>query len=369
MKRLTQYVSNATPHGVLGGGNGLKVRLYPNGECTVYKPKSFKVAPRVRMPSEHITAVRMAFLRLCCTDLTLAEKLACALGLSPLPIFDRNSVEDAKTADSNISTDTGRARKGLTGITSHGARVVRNAAYLLQRKHGRAGLAFATVTVPSLPMEQMRELHERWHKVVELYRLRIRRCIESHGLAGEIVTVSEIQEKRYERTGLPVLHLHSVFRSLTRTGQWIVSIEKHDQIWRDVLSSVLKVEISEVPASCNIQRVKKSASAYLGKYMSKGGKVVRSLVHTELSGWIPKHWWNCSRSLRSAIDQETRFPHALGDWLEYAASSESSGVWDWHKTVEIEMDDGQMIAIARYGRLSVAMNKKIRTSLSCRGNP
>lgn len=352
-----------TPYGVLGGGNGLKVRLYPNGECVVYKPKSFKLEPIPCKPSEHVRSVRMAFFRLCCEDLALAEKIGYALGLSPLPIFDTNSVEDSEASKVNSSADSGRARKGLRGITPHGARMVRNAAYLLERELGRARCVFATVTVPNLPMHQMRRIHEQWHQIVERYRLNIRRLIERHGLRCEMVTVSEIQEKRYERTGLPVLHLHSVFGGKTFCGHWAMTVEEHDEVWRRALNAVDGVHVKEVPSSCNLQRVKKSAECYLGKYMTKGCKVVSELSGTKFEGWIPKHWWNCTRSLRSRIDQQTRFPHSLGDWLEYCGASECCDVWQWHRLVEIEMGDGQKVAIARYGKLTQALNQKIIASL------
>lgn len=330
--------------------------MYPNGECAVYKPRTFKPQPIKRYTRTERTELQMARLRLSLTDISLEGALALLLGLSPLPIFDSDSVEVAGTPEVAGHRVT---RQGLNGITSHGTRMVRNAAHLIEREGGRSGAVFATATVPELPLEQMAILHERWHKATEIYRLNLKRMLQKKGLSGESVSVFEIQEKRYKRTGVPVLHIHTVFRGKTRSGQWAITPEDHDRIWVAALNAAIGTNLVDVRAACNLQRVKQSTEGYIGKYMTKGTKVVAELVSKGFTRWIPKHWWACSRPLRARIDAETRCPHELADWLNDSADIEGSEVWLWHRDIVLEMSDGHKITIARYGRLSIRQTAQI----------
>jgi hypothetical protein len=278
------------------------------------------------------------------------------LGLSILRNFDNThkplSDSVGSDPDTLVNGEVGRRRYGAHGITRYGARIVRNAAHLIEREGGRARTVFATATAPNLPIEQMARLHERWHKAVELYRLGLRRMLQAEGLSGESVTVSEIQEKRYERTGIPVLHIHTVFINKDARGRWVITPEDHDRLWLNAVTATIGIDHLDVSASCSLERVKHSTEGYIGKYMSKGAKVVESMVQAGFDGWLPKQWWNCSRALRARIDQKTRAPHALAGWLYDAADRKGADIWLWHRDVEIEFDGLQTIVIARYGRLT-----------------
>lgn len=332
-------------------------RLWPNGEAVIWKQKTFKPDPLVHPYYDPSTNHKMARLRLHLTERSLEAALAVYMGLSPLTIFDS---EFACVPTPSSAKDETRAVKGLKGITSYGARMVRNAAHVLEHSVTKGRCIFATVTCPPLPEHQLAVIHENWDKVTEYYRLGIRRCLERQGLSGELVTVSEIQTKRYERTGFPVLHLHSVFVGVTNAGRFAVSIEDHDDIWHRALSSVVPLSLSEVSSACNLQRVKKSASGYLGKYMTKGVKDIEAIVAAGYESWLPKHWWNCSRTLSQRVKAQTRRIDELADWLDSTAQLGCREVWKWHRTVDLELEDGTTYSVARYGALTQAATNTVR---------
>ena len=353
VKRVTQYSQS----GPIGGRTGLNVKLWPNGEVVIWKSKSFKMQPLIEEPDATLIEVRMAKLRIQLAAGSLGSALAEILGLSPHPIFDKDASEGAVQVDGELES---RAVKGLKGITSYGGRMVRNAAHLLEDAAGKARCIFTTVTVPNLPVEQMRIIHEKWHQATEYYRLNVGRALKAKNLSGEIVTVSEIQEERYEETGMPVLHLHAVFVGVTRQGRFAITTEQHDDLWYRAVSSIIDVDRDDISAACNMQRVKESAAAYLGKYISKGVKRIEKIASDGFGGWLPKHWWNCTRSLVRRVKKQTRRVDDLADWLNGMAEVSGSDVWVWHRDVQVEMSDGYLITVARYGRLTKRQTAEIQ---------
>lgn len=283
--------------------------------------------------------------------------MASLLGLSSLPIFDKSERDVVKLGQGLHKV---RAAKGTLGITSYGKRMVRNAAHLLETESGWGRAIFATVTVPPLPLEKMRILHESWGKLVEYYRLGLRRALQKKGLSGESVTVTEVQEKRYQKTGLPILHLHSVFCGVTAVGRFALTVEDHDRIWFFAMRALIDIERTECTSACNLQRVKKSASGYMAKYLTKGCVAVVSAIKDGFAGWLPKHWWNCSRSLSRRVKSQTRDASTLAEWLNTMADVDGNNVWKWHRDVVLEMSDGHKITIARYGQLTIRQTAEIQ---------
>lgn len=336
---------------LIGGKTDIKAKMWPNGETVIWKAKTFKMEPLKPYEEKDEQGFMGRWAEFCMKNPDIAEDVARALGLSTHAIFDKLK-GDVLESDGEVVLKP-RARKGNTGITSYGARMVRNAAHLLENGAGRFRCVFATTTVPSLPREKLCVLHEKWGEVVERYRLLMTRALKEKGLSGEIVTVTEVQEKRYEKTGLPILHTHSVFVGKTRTGKWAISTECHDDCWFRAMSVAIDIERTEVAYSVNLQRVKKSAAGYLGKYMSKGSKSVARAIADGFAEWLPNHWWNCTRTLSRKVKEQTRNIDFLAEWLESMAEAGGNDVWEWHRTVEIEMFSGDKITIARYGRLNI----------------
>lgn len=332
----------------------MSARIYPNGESVVWVNKLLKdhhYFPKRTVQKMEYDQARVA-LKYGDPELFAALLL---MGLSLVPIL-RDASNDCDLEV--VETPTTRAVKGRNGITRHGARMVRNAAYLMQEKYGKARLAFATTTLPSVPFSQLAIIHGRWAEVVKDYRHSLKKALEAANLPGELITVTEIQSKRFERTGVPALHLHTVFVGLGNTG-WAIPTDFHDYIWEKAVTKVCPdlIGLADFRCSCNIQSVKKSAASYLGKYMSKGSKEALEVASAGFEEWLPKHWWNCTRSLRQWVEMETLRPDCA--WL-LVEHSDNRQIWQWCQEVMVEMPDGCKACLAIMGKLNPDFNKLIR---------
>lgn len=268
------------------------------------------------------------------------------LGLSILPISHSLGEDDIEDAAE-------RARRGTGGITPHGARMVRNAAYLLQKHAGNDTLSFLTCTLPSGAQRTLAAGRE-WAEIVRRFNQSIRRKLIACGLTGSLVGVTEIQEKRLDKEGGMPLHLHLVFRGRRPKGPWMLSPEEVTAVWaRTVQSRVPGYEDADWSASINIQRVRKSAAGYLGKYMSKGGAVVDEIVKEggEQADSLPSAWWFCSAKLKKAVMGRVRYSEDLGDKLERGILEDEMWFERVHR-VMMDIGSGEPAQVAIVGKLN-----------------
>lgn len=354
---MSSNISHLRTLGPIPGRSSLRAKLYPNGEVAIWKAKTYTPRPVSEYDKTDRGFALIDLWSACGNPLGWILNPGERLGLSPL----RNS-DKAESLDDDEVADAARRVKayGRHGITRFGARRVRCAAHILEKALPKMCTVFATVTVPSLPVEHLAVLHENWNKVVETYRRKLTRWLKNDGLSGESVTVSEVQSKRYERTGLPVLHLHTVFGGRKPSGRPSLTVEAHDQMWAETLSVVIGEPVTQVGSACNLQWIRKSAEGYIGKYMTKGTKAVSHLCDSGFGGWIPKQWWSISRGLSLRIDNETRDVSELAEWLSSIADEEGSDCWLWHRDIQIEMASGDKITVARYGKLSKRQTAEVQ---------
>lgn len=341
-------IAQVHPGGVHLRRAGTKVKLWPNGEVSIYREKKQKPYEPVAIPKE----VGDSLLHCCIRAYGVKGGLEAwlSLGLSPHRNFDK--------------TAKARARYGLKGISGKGKRRVRNACYMLTRENGKHRLTFATVTLPTMAPGCLDIVHRNWHKVIEYYRREVARHLIRGGLSGEIVSVTEVQEKRYAATGFPILHAHFVFVGAGRCGGWVLTPSRHDHIWRKAILSVCAVGPLDVSSACQLKSVDKSAEMYMGKYMSKGVESVRRIVSSGWLEWMPKQWWSCSRSIVKRMEKNLRiFDHGI-DWLLDKGAEADGDMFVFWKHVELERDDGSTYYVASYGRLRPKANGLVRKVLN-----
>lgn len=198
-----------------------------------------------------------------------------------------------------------RAARGSGGISSKGRQRVKDAAYLLE-EGGRDNLTFLTLTIPP-GMEE--ELLSKWARVCHHMIHSLTRELRRSGLPGDIVYVTEVQEGRAEKYGKEALHLHYLFCGRKRRGvQWAISTKRVDQLWGDALRAVLgrDIEGSRFRASGRIEKVKKSAVSYLGKYMSKGCTRLPGGGDERGDRPHPPSWYGLSRNLLRLVCRRVR---------------------------------------------------------------
>lgn len=323
-------------------------KLWPNGEMSIYAPHRQQEGATVKDPAVCLTRLRDSVIRV--------EGVA-----GCLDFFIRLGLSHPRNFDKNFQPPP---RKGLKGITSLGKRRVRNAAFMLTRKYGKRRLTFATVTLPSLTPTQMSRVHKEWHRCIDFYRREMGRQLVRAGLTGEIVGVTEIQEKRYVTTSLPVLHGHFVFCGATRNGWWAISPKRHDHIWRKSIEHVLGEPIPALTSACQLKSVTDSAEAYLGKYISKGIKAIEPVIRAGYAEWMPKQWWSCSRSLVQEMELAiARFESGAG-WLVNKGKDDTNDLFAFFSPITIETKDGNLLPMGYFARLTPKANSLVRKVLS-----
>lgn len=209
---------------------------------------------------------------------------AAPLGLSSVP----NHRESGK-----------KTKYGLKGITANGRKRVREGAYLLERKYGRR-LGFYTLTCPYTDVSQIYEFNRNVAEIARRYFEKLKLYYEDIGETWSYVSVYEYQAKRYETDGYPVLHIHYI-APCYRRGTWTWCCEA--EVLRGIYAGVCRDVIGGNPntsASIDAAVVRKSATGYISKYMSKGGETYAYLAEA-CPSQIPGQWWSMSQNVKRAI--------------------------------------------------------------------
>lgn len=305
----------------------LNCRVFPNGEFSIWEEKkSIKVEPPPEQPDY--------------------------LGLSLLPISHRVALGVAQPPPD-------RAPRGQKGITRHGARTVRNAAFLLQQQYGLDRLGFYTMTLPRVSASAEYAAGREWAEIVRRFLQSIGRLLSAAGLPTSYVGCTEIQEGRYARYGGLPLHLHVVFVGKKPRKSWAIHSDQWRLLWRRaVLARCPEFEGASFKASVDTVQVKKTVEGYLGKYMSKGVAALGPLLAEDpgLAEFLPKAWWCCSRNLRGAIGRRITGGNKSALRLARDVRSGDSRV-DHASEIKVQLADGATVRVAIAGRLSAEGRK------------
>lgn len=203
-----------------------------------------------------------------------------------------------------ISPKSSRAKRGgygKHGITGYGRRVVKNACILLEQKYGRKRLGFITCTLPAFSESTQKEINRHWGEITRRFYQKLKRKAKKRNRKFVYVGVTEIQEKRFEKHGVPCPHLHFVYLCRdTPCGEYLFGTFDYWSAWNKSIHEVLNFYSPNLcmdailpTGSCHGKYVQKSAAGYLGKYISKGSSVLASMQE---NGWdkFPKQWWTAS---------------------------------------------------------------------------
>lgn len=265
-------------------------------------------------------------------------ELAYPLGLSKVP----NSQDELK------DTDYQAVQRGVNGITVHGARMVRSAAYLMQAKWGRRQLTFLTTTIPGSP-ELTCAVAAAWPEITRRFLQALKEKLVRTGLPPIIISVTEVQEKRFRATGGMPLHLHMVFRGrFSDEGPWCLTKSWVKACWETCVTGCCPdAEGQNFTASTRIEAVRDSAAGYLGKYMSKGASTVRAIAEEapELLEFLPRQWWNATQETRKLVDSNTRYGEAIGEAIEAALTHPSREfIFEYLKEIPILNEEGRVVS-------------------------
>lgn len=251
-----------------------------------------------------------------------------------------------------LSNFTKRSGRGGKGISRLGCRKVRNAAFLMQREAGKECLSFLTLTVPRLTPEEWEVVADRWARIVDNVREALTYHLFSAGLPAEVVGVTEIQSGRLKLRGEPGFHLHFLFVGRKRGKAWAICTKKIDRLWEGILSRQVGRQCI-CSSACSIQRVKKNAEGYLGKYMTKGSAELKVVKEKMPNLRLPTAWYSLSRSLLGRIRRMTVCGANALRMVWNASRVKDERVIKFVGSVFLTSRDGRELEIARYGRVAL----------------
>lgn len=191
-----------------------------------------------------------------------------------------------------------RAKRGSKGITPAGKRAIRSYGVLLEESFGRRNLAFITCTLPSLSESQIKQVCREWRSITRVFFQALTRMLVRKNLSPDYVQVTEIQEKRFEQWGMVCPHLHFVCQSRSHSREnWRISPEDIRYLWQRTLENCLQLPL-DCRYATRIESPRKSLAAELGKYLSKGGKILKRVMERGLGDFLPSSWYGVSNALR-----------------------------------------------------------------------
>jgi len=246
---------------------------------------------------------------------------------------------------------TSKRPRGQGGITSHGRNLVKDGAIYLERRYGRSRLSFLTCTLPPGTLSSA----DQWTLLLKLFRQKLEYHLKVAGLPQDIVGVTEVQEKRFAKTGEVALHIHWLFVGKRNSEcNWEFTKEQFREWWNECLSHVTGVTPDNPwDSSTRIEPIRKSAAGYLGKYMSKGTHTIALVVEKGLAAFLPSSWYTCTNALRRAVKVSTFVVSgAAAEQLFEMLTGPDSTLLKWSKYVEKTTPDGASFVVGWYGDLS-----------------
>jgi hypothetical protein len=261
-----------------------------------------------------------------------------------------------------------KKKYGLNGITGYGRKMVRNGAFILERRLGRRNMGFLTLTVPALGREALETLAKNWSEVVRQTAQYLTRALKARKVSTGIVFCTELQEARIESRGECVYHLHILMQSRTPAGQWIVDISCL-RTWFSALIERVSGEAFEGVCRCKAEVVKHSAEGYIGKYMSKGVRSAALVVKQYGENAVPGSWWGMSKNLRREVKKATNVGREAGsevlDGVERLLASGSEVLILSVRPVFIDFDD-RPVLMGFCGRFDAGESARVRGRISKR---
>lgn len=250
---------------------------------------------------------------------------------------------------------------GRHGITANGKKIVKNCAVLLERKYTIKRIGFVTATIPAYSRRIIHIIARSWSEILRRFFQKIKRLQEKLKVPTHRICCTEIQPKRFRKYGCVAPHIHFLYvcKTHTTSKKFIILANMFRRFWQESIEQVIiKVdgkltENVSFKSSIDCQVVNKSAAAYLGKYLSKGGEILQEIHEKGMEAFLPKQWWTASNSMKKwlqkeiiVLDQATckSFFYQLGDWL-------SDGVFTWCNYITIEYQDRELI-VGCVGKIS-----------------
>lgn len=276
------------------------------------------------------------------------EALRVRMGVGAPPL-DLTSLPNSHTPKNRPET------YGRKGMTNRGAKMVRNAGYLLQRRAGKKHLTFLTLTLPEMGSDGARAVAETWGETMRQLIQWLSRKLQASGLPAKVVLVTELQPERQKAGSLCVLHVHGVFQGRKNGKTWAVSCKELRAWWLARLSRVTGGQVQSLTC-CDMKRVEKDAGNYLSKYMSKGAEAIGEFA--EMMGWecVPRQWWNMSKQMRDEVNAGClRSPQIMSiveELVNMYWDGKAGGYFKFVRPIEVMATELQSFVVGFWGKFN-----------------
>ena len=280
-------------------------------------------------------------------------------GAVDLANYEGVPLGSSDVANSHTDAET-RSSRGTHGLTSHGAKMVRNGAWLLQTRFGLRCCSFLTCTLPELSPGQYEDVMAAWPEILRVFNQRLGRWLDDRGLSPMTIYCVEIQTKRWEKSGVAYPHIHALFQGRKQRESWGISTKEFQSLWRDsVVGQVPSCAELSWDSSTNVQSPNKSLEGYLAKYLSKGSKDKRLAEESGMNPPAIRSWWGGTGGIKKAIKKliirDTNF---LADHVMYLIDAGAPGIL-FSRDFKLDWQ-GDRIWFGRYGRITRKLTKELQ---------
>lgn len=212
---------------------------------------------------------------------------------------------------------TKRKRRGQRGISSRAKKMVRSCATVLEETYGQKRLVFLTLTLPdAMTDEEFKTVCLSWSDLIRQFWQQLERLLERKQLPKAHVFVNEIQEKRFRSSGRVGLHCHGLYVGRHAGEQWAISYKTVNQLWARLLTNCIGRDI-DCSKATEVDSLRKSCKAELGKYISKGCKIVNAIIESGQGDLLPTAWYGASKSLKAEVKAGMRvYTDGFADWID-----------------------------------------------------
>lgn len=333
-------------------------RLDPDGRYAIWRERKVS-GYRLKRKGDDLYAQRSEEMRVMQSEVSLGlvynPESGVPRSMSALLSFHASRVAEGSVSDLGssklINSEKFRTKRGERGITAYGKRLVRNGVLLLEKTYGKDCLSFFTGTFPTMSEDDAASVVLNWSKGLNLFIKNLHYALAKKGLPTMSVGCVEIQSRRAQRTGEHGLHLHLVFVGRKKNKTWALTPKQLEKIWKRTWEKNLQQKYVW-SAAVNVQRIVKSASSYLAKYLSKGlpSKSQKS-PSTEKQAGYPSAWYACSMSLRKWIKENTWRGNDCARFLMAAIELKDERVI-YKNVIPRILNSGNVVIVCGYGSTS-----------------
>ena len=194
------------------------------------------------------------------------------------------------------------SRRGLGGMPSSAKKQIKRTLCLMEEVRSR--LAFWTVSLPDRDYPWLLK-QKSWPVFQRRLVDRLIQYLTLHGDPALVLAVVELGDKRSNRTGRPMPHIHIVCSGygsrVKGTGTWLLSPGLMDQLVAEACRDA-GLEAREREASSRIEPIRTSVRGYLTKYLRKGSRVEDLNLDDGWDALVPHQWWNRSAKAKALVD-------------------------------------------------------------------